>query len=207
MQRIATPYVQVGSKISRHGGTGLGLAITRQLANAMGGEMTFTSTLGKGTTFRITIPRVKIGQLPEKAPGPENAPSVALRERDERKVRRLLLVDDQKLNLMVLKAMLQKAGEFDCMRAQNGYEAMKILEDPDIAPFDMVFTDMWMPEMDGAALVHAIRKHPRLAKLPVYTITADVETIKQYAKLGFSGILLKPVTLESLQELLKKVGC
>jgi len=107
---------------------------------------------------------------------------------------------------MVLKAMLLKVGEFDCMLAGNGYEAMKILEDPNIAPFDMVFTDMWMPEMDGVALVHAIRRHPRLAKLPVYTITADVETVKQYAQIGFSGILLKPVTLESLQNLLKEIG-
>ena len=58
----------------------------------------------------------------------------------------------------------------------------------------------------GAALVQAVRKHPELASLPVYVITADIETTKDYSEMGFTGILLKPVTLESLQETLKNAG-
>ena len=64
-----------------------------------------------------------------------------------------------------------------------------------------------MLEMDGAAaLVRAIRRNPKLTSLPVYAITADIETNKNYSELGFSGILLKPVTLESLQNILKEAG-
>lgn len=81
-----------------------------------------------------------------------------------------------------------------------------MLDDPDIPPFDLVLTDMWMSEMDGAALIQAIRKNPELTSLPVYALTADIETAKNYSELGFSGILLKPVTLESLLETLKDVG-
>ena len=206
LPHVLTPYVQVGSKASRHGGTGLGLAITRELVNAMGGQMTIASTLGKGTTFRITIPNVKVGHLPEKSPKAEVGKPVVPKVRDGRRVHRLLLVDDQKVNLIVLKAMLAKIGEFDLMFAFNGQEAMKLLETPDTAPFDMVMTDMWMPEMDGVALVEAIRKNPRLSSLPVYAITADVESTKSYVDLGFSGLLLKPVTFESLLELFQELG-
>ena len=65
---------------------------------------------------------------------------------------------------------------------------------------------MWMPEMDGSALVQAIRRKPELSSLPVYALTADIETSKNYSELGFSGILLKPITLTSLQDTLKDAG-
>ena len=207
IQRIATPYVQVGSNASsRHGGTGLGLAITRELASAMNGEMTVSSVLGQGTTFHITLQDIKVGQLPEKKAQPEDQQMSAAPLPKGNKTLRLLLVDDQKLNLIVLKAMLAKIGQYHITLAGNGLEAMKLLEDPDIPPFDLVLTDMWMPEMDGAALVQAVRRHPELGPLPVYVITADIETTKDYSELGFTGILLKPVTLESLQETLKGAG-
>jgi len=158
----------------------------------MNGEMTVSSTLGKGTTFCVTLQNVKTGRLPEKNDEPEVAQPTAARPHEEDRPLRLLLVDDQKLNLMVLKAMLAKIGKFHFTQAGNGHEAMKLLEDPDVPPFDMVLTDMWMPEMDGSALVQAIRREPELADLPVYAITADTETAKNYSELGFSGILIKP---------------
>ena len=194
LKLIATPYVQVGAKAARHGGTGLGLAITRELARAMGGELAVDSTLGKGSTFSVRIPDVRTGVMPERTvAGQVKGAAIA--------ARRLLLVDDQEINLKVLKALLSKIGDFSLTFAHDGKEALRILGDDSVQPFDIVLTDMWMPEMDGSALAKAIRGNPRMASLPVYVATADVEVQKNYADLGFSGILLKPITLDKLQSL------
>ena len=194
LKLIATPYVQVGSKAARHGGTGLGLAITRELAHAMGGELSAVSTLGKGSTFSVKIPGVRTGVMPERAVA-DKGKGAAI------SARRLLLVDDQELNLKVLKAMLSKLGDFDMTFAHDGNEALRSLMDGSVQPFDIVLTDMWMPEMNGVELVKAIRGNPRTASLPVYAVTADVETQKTYADFGFSGFLLKPITLDKLESL------
>ena len=109
------------------------------------------------------------------------------------------------MNLMVLKAMLKKLGDFDVVTAENGRRALDALEGPDAQPFDMVLTDMWMPEMDGEGLVKAIRASERLKSLPVYVVTADVEMQKRYEEVGFTGILLKPVTVGTIGPILE--GC
>ena len=202
MKHIAKPYMQLGTSSSRHGGTGLGLAICRQLAKAMGGELTLKSTVGKGSTFTITIPNVQVAAGKVDAAAPEAAPAAASPIPKQAKSRRILLVDDQKLNLMVLKSMLQRISNFDLTLAGDGSEAINILMDSNCPSFDMVLTDLWMPKMNGEELVRAIRGVPRLKKLPVYVITADVETRKSYAETGFTGYLLKPVTIESLKTLL-----
>ena len=65
---------------------------------------------------------------------------------------------------------------------------------------DLVLTDLWMPNMDGAALLAAIRKDKTLSHIPVYAVSADVELLKSFDKIGFNGILLKPIILENLRK-------
>ena len=95
--------------------------------------------------------------------------------------------------------MLTKIGVDKIAMAENGREALTALkDDPD---FDLVFSDLWMPEMDGHELVRAIRADAKLSHLPVYLVTADVEARMQTESDGFTGILLKPITLEKLKSL------
>jgi len=111
---------------------------------------------------------------------------------------RILIVDDSKMNLLVLTALLKHLGEFEIDMALDGREALKKLEAPGAKPFDLILTDMWMPNLDGEGLVKAIRANPALSSMRVIAITADVESQSTFAKMGFDGLLLKPVTAEKL---------
>ena len=199
-KRICSAYVQVGAKLARNGGTGLGLAICAQLVKAMGGELKVKSELGKGSTFEIEIPDVRSTVLPEvSAPA---VPDGAVPAASSRPVRRILLVDDSKMNLMVLKALLKKAGDYETTMAMDGQEALKALEEAGAKPYDLVLTDMWMPNLDGEGLVKDIRANAALSSLRVLVVTADVEIREKAAEMGFDGILLKPVTTAALEQTL-----
>ena len=218
MKQITSPYVRVDSKLARHGGTGLGLAICRKLTGAMGGELTIDSTLGKGSTFRITLSNVKVTNdapvevdvptvdlnvvRPDPVPQAEPAP-VAEEAKPVEPVasKRILIVDDLKVNLMVLKTMLKKMGTYDVVMAKDGKEALDILTSAD-PMFSLVLTDMWMPVLDGEGLVRAIRANERLSTIPVHVVTADTEMEGKFDKIGFDGFILKPVTVDKLRAII-----
>ncbi|MBR4654263.1 MAG: response regulator, partial [Kiritimatiellae bacterium] len=209
-KRIGSAYVQVGAKVSRNGGTGLGLAICRQLIAAMGGRLEVESAIGEGSTFSVVIPEVKVAAAPDaqaRVPTAGGADVPASEGRDRlvppaKMPHRLLLVDDSRMNLMVLKALLKNMGDFEIVMASDGQEALKVLEAPDAQPFDLVLSDMWMPNLDGEGLVRAIRANPALSSLRVVAVTADVESQGTFAAMGFDDLLLKPVTVDKLGKIL-----
>ncbi len=192
VSRILQPFVQLVDKNHRDG-TGLGLPICQKLATLMGGELTVASQVDVGSTFTVSLRNVQTTEPPvghsESFEHSAHSPA------------RVLVVDDSSVNRMVLKAMLTRSGVTDVAMAEDGRAALAALkESPD---FDMVFSDLWMPEMDGNALAHAIRADAKLAHLPVYLVTADVEARNQAESNGFTGVLLKPITLEKLQKLFR----
>lgn len=73
-------------------------------------------------------------------------------------------------------------------------------------PFEIILTDIWMPEMDGKEFVAKTRADKRFADLPVYTVTADIEEQKMFVEHGFTGILLNPVTIGNLSGILPDGG-
>lgn len=200
--RLMKPFVQLMRTDQGHG-TGLGLAICRQMSEKMGGTLTIESKVGVGSAFVVTLPNIPYTRV-----APENW-NLSQTQRiklvtDPRSYARLrfLVVDDMDLNLLVIKNMLARLGVKNIVTAHSGVEALAELEKDGGQPFDAVLTDMWMPEMGGGELVGCIRRDSRFFTMPVYAITADVEIVKTYQELGFTGLLLKPVTLNLLTEFL-----
>jgi len=208
LKKLARPFVQVGAVSGQRAGTGLGLHICRMLARAMGGEMEIKSVLGKGTTFSIVVPGIAVvengagGTTETAGTDGTNRESRTTNHEPRTTQPRILVVDDTKMNQIVLKAMFGRLGVKDIAFADNGREAFEMLTASDAPKFDFVLTDAWMPEMTGMELAASIRANAALAKLPVYLFTAEVEMKDVYAEKGFDGILLKPVNLEALRKLL-----
>ena len=157
----------------------------------MGGKLDIASKVGEGSTFTVTLRNVKTVDPPDnRSKGFAHLGHIPSRA---------LVVDDSPVNRAVLKAMLSRIGVADVVMAENGREALAALDGNE--SFDLVLSDLWMPEVDGYGLVRAIRANARFSHLPVYLLTADVEARNQDESSGFTGILLKPITLEKLQAL------
>ncbi len=109
---------------------------------------------------------------------------------------RILIVDDVPVNLVLLNAMLHRFG-VDCVSAGSGAEALKKFS---ASVFDAVMTDLWMPVMNGSELARTIRAGN--SKIPIVAVTADVENSRNFDISMFSGVILKPLTLDAVRSLL-----
>ena len=163
----------------------------------MGGKLVVESELGKGSTFRVSVPGVPVSGK-EAVPGSELQAAVT----PEKLPKRVLVLDDSPVNRKVLSALLKKAGIAAVDSAGDGAEA---LEKIDLAakagaPYDFIFSDLWMPNMNGLEFIGKLRADPRFARLPVYAVTADTEFRRDARSYLFTGILLKPVTYAKLLE-------
>lgn len=110
----------------------------------------------------------------------------------------VLVVDDVSMNRLLVKALLGKLGVDKVVMADSGFSALEKLRGKE--KFNLVLSDIWMPGMNGEQLVQEIRKNPEWQQLPVFAVTADVEVGKDYCEMGFTGMLLKPVTLEKIKQ-------
>jgi signal transduction histidine kinase/CheY-like chemotaxis protein/ligand-binding sensor domain-containing protein len=180
IDRLFKAFTQVDASTTRkYGGTGLGLVICEKLIGLMGGHITVKSTLGEGTTFAFTI-RVKAGKQPTRTYVYQNIAGL--------EGKRVLVIDDNSTNRIILKNQLEQ-WKLAPTLAASGKEALTILMAD--RNFDLVLTDMQMPEMDGISVAQHIKlKHK---SLPIILLSSiGDERSKIHAEL-FSSILTKPV--------------
>ena len=224
LQKVFEPFVQQDAFRDTHiyKGSGLGLAICDRFIRAMGGRIDLQSEVGKGSVFTIVFESVPYviptdSELAAAKSGggiaarelPANAFSGAVKSAGATPKVDLtgynaLIVDDVLINLKVLGAML-KGFHLNVVQANSGGDALSKL--PDAKP-DLVLTDMWMPGMSGEDFARQIRETPRGESVVIMAVTADVENQNNFDMSVFDGILLKPVTKESLafafQEMIDK---
>jgi PAS domain S-box-containing protein len=189
--RLFNSFEQADASTSRqYGGTGLGLSIARRLAQMMGGEVGVDSRPGEGSTFWFTARVGCSGQLaaPAGAPGPDALPLPAGAAPG---AVRVLVVDDNEVNLLIAREMLRSAG-LSVETADNGAQALSRLGE---TPFDVVLMDMQMPVMDGLEATRQIRQLPGLQRLPVLAMTANAMAVdrERCLQAGMDDVLVKPL--------------
>jgi signal transduction histidine kinase/DNA-binding response OmpR family regulator len=195
--RLFKVFSQVDvSTTRRYGGTGLGLAISKRLSELMGGRIWAESEPGKGSTFHFTI-------VAEEVEGLERA--AADSEQPELAGKRVLIVDDNASNRLLLRLLTERWG----MRARDTNSPAMALEwivQGD--PFDVALLDYQMPEMDGIALAREIRA-VRGAHAPVLILLSSTGQLLEstHADAGFAAGLSKPLRLSHLRDrLLETIG-
>ncbi len=186
-------FIQADQSTSRQfGGAGLGLAISRQLTELMGGELWAEGEPEAGACFHLTLPLAIAA-----APATSVAPTLAAVP--DAAAMSVLIVDDNPVNLTVLRQILTALGH-DVAQAGSGVEA---LEEAARRPFDLILLDIQMPGMSGVETLQALRKADGPNRdTRVLAVTADVLSRDRggYLALGFSGHVAKPIQIGALIE-------
>ncbi|SEJ49218.1 PAS domain S-box-containing protein [Pseudomonas linyingensis] len=198
---LFSPFTQAESSTTRRfGGSGLGLAICKRLATLMDGEITVASTPGSGSIFTITLPLIAID-----APSGSDRGRVPMRESamptDIAASRRILVVEDETVNRKVIQQQLTLLG-YRFEMACHGVEALAMWR---LGGYDLVLSDLHMPEMDGYQLAACIRREEGPDRhIPILALTANAlrDEAARARAAGMDDYLTKPILLNDLEDAL-----
>jgi signal transduction histidine kinase/ActR/RegA family two-component response regulator len=202
-----------GTTTRRFDGAGLGLAISRQLAHAMGGDITAQSVCGEGCTFTFKVTLPVAPAIPSSTVRARETSVVITRHEDgspsgtELKTSRIrvLIAEDNDVNRLVIKSMID-AAKYDICFAVNGVKALAAYR---ATAFDIVLMDVSMPEMDGYETARAIRNFEReteARRTPIVCVTAHAfeDQREKTIAAGMDDYLSKPIRREQLTAMLTK---
>ncbi len=204
LQHIFDAFSQEDSSTTRrYGGTGLGLAICRQLVTLMGGTIDVDSEIGRGSTFRVTVPMIEVAETPRSTP--RQAPATPCSGSSLN----ILVAEDNIVNQRLMVALLERLGHRITL-APNGREAFELWSGQH---FDLVLMDMHMPVMGGIEATRLIRETERLrggTQQPtiIHALTASAmpEDHQRGLEAGLNGYMTKPISHAKLVALLNSIG-
>lgn len=187
IQQIFEEFAQGESKNITYQGTGLGLSIVKKLLHAAGSEIKVESHIGKGSTFSFIMTYDVIES--------NSIPVARTFEVKDLRNKNILIVEDNRVNQMVTKKILEKYG-VNCSIAENGKEAVEMVT---INTYDLVLMDVNMPIMDGIEATEKIRE---FSQVPILALTAvELEEMREkiYAS-GMNDIIVKPYDISNFQQ-------
>ena len=180
-----------------------GFFLLLQLLETMGSRLNVSSAVGKGTIFDFTL---KFSKLPEEeAPLTlSNAPEPVDKEVKKKKDLHILYVEDSETNQLVMSAMMERLGVNLALAssAKEGFDALRATS------FDVIITDIQMPEHSGLDLLQWIQESPGIpVDLSIFAFTANAgsDAVKEFEAAGFEGVLTKPLDLQVLEKFLSSL--
>jgi signal transduction histidine kinase/ActR/RegA family two-component response regulator len=206
LTRLFQPFERLGKEMSNIEGSGLGLIITRSLVEAMGGELQIFSRPGVGTRVSITLNQgmPALASAPasdaddplsaDRSPQPPMQPTSDLPDQAPLQV---LYVEDNRINAMLFEEALRPYEQLALTVAEDGQSALNLVAQS--AP-EVLVLDAHLPDMDGLALLNALRAVPGLTDVPAYMCSADAmpEDIARAKAAGFSGYWTKPIDIRQI---------
>ena len=198
-------FTQINTKRNRtEEGTGLGLAISKHLCNMMGGDIAVESVYGQGSTFSFEIVNEVVSWKPIGVieSNSDDVKSESFEPEFIAEGAKILVVDDNTVNLRVMEGMLKPYGIIP-MGVESGIAAIRCVEKFD---FDIIFMDHMMPEMDGEEAMHKIRKIKNGENTAIIALTANAITgaRQQYMDMGFDGFIGKPISPCEIDDILRE---
>ena len=207
ISELTEPFVQIdGSNTREFEGTGLGLAISQKLIELMGGELEIESVLGKGSTFSFSVFGTLVSSYEETGNGnifELDDEEVALQGMALHCPLEILLVEDNKTNLVFMKMLMEQLG-YDVKVARNGLEAVELVKRN--MSFDLVFMDIQMPKMNGLDATREIRKIIDRSSTMIVGLSANAfrEDVENAMDSGMEHYLTKPVSIHDIAKIIKE---
>jgi CheY-like chemotaxis protein len=201
IESIFDKFSQIDSIYHRkHRGIGLGLAITKQLVEAMGGNVHVESEVGKGSVFTVTL-KLDLQPSPiQYDPQDQLSDQVDLAHYPKYD-KKILVVEDNIINQKIAKMMLEELG---CVVdvIDNGKKVMEKIDD--LPQYDLIFMDVGLPDVSGFEVVANLRAIPALQSVPIVAMTAHIleRDKKQAFDVGMNQIIAKPINYKELMSLL-----
>ncbi len=191
IDRIFDPYFTTKEKGK---GTGLGLAVVDGIVKSHGGHISVYSEPGKGTEFKVFLPVIKTKEEEHQV-----ETDTPIQKGNER----ILLVDDQDIIVQMIKQMLERLGYHVTARTSSTDALEAFRTQPD--KFDVVITDMTMPNMTGDKLAAELIKIRPAIPIILCTGFSEMMSKEKTAALGIKGFLMKPVVMKDLSSIIRKV--
>lgn len=200
---LFTPFIQADSEITRkYGGTGLGLSICQEIVHAMGGTINLESTQHIGSTFDFTLTFKQAGLEKERVDRRKSTRAVNCTTDDRFKLLRVLVAEDNLVNIMVLNAQLGRLN----IKADVANDGAQALALHNKMPYDIIISDCHMPILDGFELAKKLSNNKNKNPLWLIAITADAlsGSAEKCLAAGFDDYIAKPCPQETITNKLNR---